>query len=43
MSEELAAKAEDTFKRLQEAGGKVSHIEHITDKAEAVKVISPHP
>lgn len=37
MTEEVAALAADTFNRFKAAGGPTSHIEHITDRDEAVK------
>ncbi len=39
MDEEVAAKAASIFKRYRTAGGNVDHVEHITDRTEAIKVI----
>lgn len=38
MSQEVADKAAKTFEDFEAAGGPTSHIEHITDREEAVKV-----
>ncbi|KAJ7584443.1 DAO-domain-containing protein [Mycena floridula] len=37
MDEAVAAQAENIFHRFQAAGGQTNHIEHITDREEAVK------
>ncbi len=39
IDEEVAAKVASIFERYRAAGGNVDHVEYITDRTEAVKVI----
>lgn len=39
IDEEVATKTASIFERYRAAGGNVDHVEHITDRTEAIKVI----